>query len=206
LGGKRKGFTLVEVIVVLVILVILAAIAIPALTGYIDKADDKKYIAKAREILLAEKTTMDEAYAEKGLDFADFKEDSIISSSTVVYWTLSDLPIYYSIDLNPYVTTVYDLLGGIPIANYSKNYWELLVVGPANSTAFQCDGFVCLFYPEGSADTKTARNFCMVTYKTSCTYTGGKTENVRTAYDYFPYFAYDATQGYTVYKSPTFSG
>jgi prepilin-type N-terminal cleavage/methylation domain-containing protein len=35
---RRKGFTLVEVIVVLVILAILAAIAIPALTGYIDKA------------------------------------------------------------------------------------------------------------------------------------------------------------------------
>jgi prepilin-type N-terminal cleavage/methylation domain-containing protein len=37
-GRDRKGFTLVEVIVVLVILAILAAIAIPALTGYIDKA------------------------------------------------------------------------------------------------------------------------------------------------------------------------
>ena len=39
---KNKGFTLVEVIVVLVILAILAAIAIPALTGYIDKAKDKE--------------------------------------------------------------------------------------------------------------------------------------------------------------------
>ncbi|MDO4552010.1 MAG: prepilin-type N-terminal cleavage/methylation domain-containing protein [Bacillota bacterium] len=35
----RSGFTLVEVIVVLVILAVLAAIAIPALTGYIDKAN-----------------------------------------------------------------------------------------------------------------------------------------------------------------------
>jgi prepilin-type N-terminal cleavage/methylation domain-containing protein len=42
---RRAGFTLVEVIVVLVILALLAAIAIPALTGYIDKAQDKKYIA-----------------------------------------------------------------------------------------------------------------------------------------------------------------
>jgi prepilin-type N-terminal cleavage/methylation domain-containing protein len=44
----RAGFTLVEVIVVLVILAILAAIAIPALTGYIDKAQDKQYIAEHR--------------------------------------------------------------------------------------------------------------------------------------------------------------
>ncbi|MDR3052469.1 MAG: type II secretion system GspH family protein [Coriobacteriales bacterium] len=34
----KKGFTLVELIVVIVILAILAAIAVPALTGWIDKA------------------------------------------------------------------------------------------------------------------------------------------------------------------------
>lgn len=38
----RKGFTLVELIVVLVILAILAALLVPALTGYIDKAKEKK--------------------------------------------------------------------------------------------------------------------------------------------------------------------
>ena len=37
---EKKGFTLVELIVVLVILAILAALLIPALTGYIDKAND----------------------------------------------------------------------------------------------------------------------------------------------------------------------
>ena len=45
---KNKGFTLVELIVVLVILAILAALLVPALTGYIDKAKEKKVIAETR--------------------------------------------------------------------------------------------------------------------------------------------------------------
>ncbi|MDR2163705.1 MAG: prepilin-type N-terminal cleavage/methylation domain-containing protein [Clostridiales Family XIII bacterium] len=63
----RKGFTLVEVIVVLVILAILAAIAIPALTGYIDKAEDKKYIAQARDAATAMRAVINEAYADGSL-------------------------------------------------------------------------------------------------------------------------------------------
>ena len=39
---NKKGFTLVELIVVLVILAILAALLVPALTGYIDKANKQK--------------------------------------------------------------------------------------------------------------------------------------------------------------------
>lgn len=42
--NKKKGFTLVELIVVLVILAILAALLIPALTGYIDKAKERQVI------------------------------------------------------------------------------------------------------------------------------------------------------------------
>lgn len=39
---RKKGFTLVELIVVLVILAIVSAISIPALTGYIDKSKEKQ--------------------------------------------------------------------------------------------------------------------------------------------------------------------
>jgi type IV pilus assembly protein PilA len=61
---KRAGFTLVEVIVVLVILAILAAIAIPALTGYIDKANTSQIKAKARTAAIALQTILSEAYAD----------------------------------------------------------------------------------------------------------------------------------------------
>lgn len=61
--NKKKGFTLVELIVVLAILAILAAMLVPALTGYIDKANEKKVIATARQYYVAAQTIVSEAYA-----------------------------------------------------------------------------------------------------------------------------------------------
>ena len=60
----KKGFTLVELIVVLVILAILAALLIPALTGYIDKANYEKVIATTRTVVMAAQTAGTEYYAE----------------------------------------------------------------------------------------------------------------------------------------------
>ena len=60
----KKGFTLVEVIVVLVILAILAAIAIPALTGYISKAQEKTATAEARTAFVAVQTLASDQFAE----------------------------------------------------------------------------------------------------------------------------------------------
>lgn len=62
--SKKGGFTLVELIVVLVILAILAALLIPALTGYIDKAKDKKIVAECRQSVMAAQTLVDEAYGK----------------------------------------------------------------------------------------------------------------------------------------------
>ena len=61
--NKKKGFTLVELIVVLAILAILAAMLVPALTGYIDKANEKKILATARQYYVAAQTVVSEAYA-----------------------------------------------------------------------------------------------------------------------------------------------
>lgn len=63
---KKKGFTLVEVIIVLVILAILAAILIPSLIGYIDKANEKASIAECRNFVVAAQTIGSEAYGENG--------------------------------------------------------------------------------------------------------------------------------------------
>lgn len=59
---NKKGFTLVELIVVLVILAILMAILIPALTGYIRKAQERQVRAEGRMVLMAAQTTLDENF------------------------------------------------------------------------------------------------------------------------------------------------
>jgi len=47
---NKKGFTLIELIVVIAILAILAAILIPAVTGYITKANEARDTANCRAL------------------------------------------------------------------------------------------------------------------------------------------------------------
>ena len=61
---NKKGFTLVELIVVLVILAILAALLIPALTGYIDKANEEKVTAECRMVVMGAQTVGTTFYAD----------------------------------------------------------------------------------------------------------------------------------------------
>ena len=47
---KKKGFTLIEVIVVIVILAILMAVAVPSVMSYMNSANKAKYYAASRSV------------------------------------------------------------------------------------------------------------------------------------------------------------
>ena len=59
----KAGFTQVELIVVLVILAILAALLVPALTGYIKKANQQKSVAATRQVVMAAQTEISTLYS-----------------------------------------------------------------------------------------------------------------------------------------------
>ena len=82
---NQKGFTLVELIVVLVILAILAAMLVPALTGYIDKANNEKIKAATRQVVMAAQTEISEAYSKGGLTTGTIviKEDEPVPEGEV---------------------------------------------------------------------------------------------------------------------------
>ena len=63
--GKKKGFTLIEVIVVIVIIAILAAIAVPSLTRYISTAEQKSVQAMAHNIQVVLQAERADKFEEK---------------------------------------------------------------------------------------------------------------------------------------------
>ncbi len=96
--NKKKGFTLVELIVVLVILAILAALLIPALTGYIDKAKEKQIVAETRQAVMAAQTIADEEYAKGTDDTAivtklEESDSSAVIKLAEVPGTVSDIAV-----------------------------------------------------------------------------------------------------------------
>lgn len=63
---KKKGFTLIELIVVLVIMAILAAAAIPTMMGYVEKARSSQYLAEGRAVYVAAQAGATEGYGKGG--------------------------------------------------------------------------------------------------------------------------------------------
>lgn len=91
---KKKGFTLIELIVVITILGILVAIAVPSILNYITKANDAVAAANLRTVK-----------SEIGLDIAtDVEGDADDGSATIDHegkryaciWTNGNFPAGFS--------------------------------------------------------------------------------------------------------------
>ena len=58
--GRRKGFTLVELMIVIVIMTILAAAATPIFSGYVRKAKATEHLSECRAIYVAVQSYLEE--------------------------------------------------------------------------------------------------------------------------------------------------
>jgi prepilin-type N-terminal cleavage/methylation domain-containing protein len=207
--ANLAGFTLVEVIVVIVIIAILAAIGVPALTGYIDKAQDKQYRAQARNAMIAVRTVIDEAYADG--EFADYSSYYGIEYLTTGHPTYSENTKFWTCySLSEFLIEAADdreyefqkrssgLLGEAVLIDedyYEKNgYWIFYTVGSSDSTIFNADGFFWVLFPEGAG--KSNLPAIMVTYKLDRVDISDME-----SYDDFAFDGYNPNAGYEVYHT-----
>ena len=109
---NKKGFTLVELIVVLVILAILAALLVPALTGYIDKANKQKVTAECRMVVMAAQTEASEQYGKLDSTVAENQKASTIAGK------MSGDTIAKLAEVNGGFTAKVDAAGKIHVVEY----------------------------------------------------------------------------------------
>jgi type IV pilus assembly protein PilA len=78
--SRKKGFTLIEVIIAVSIVVILSSLSVPKITGYLDKAKGSKAVSIGRQIYTAAMWS----YSEKGSNFDGQSVLSAIQDTTSV--------------------------------------------------------------------------------------------------------------------------
>jgi type II secretory pathway pseudopilin PulG len=134
---------------------ILVAISLPALVGYIGKAQDKQYSMGARGAAQAVRSVLDEAYAKGELStdsiISDYIQDGAIGWETKVF-SVFELSFRATYNDYTYCCAASALMGKTYPTTYSDpGYWYYYLVGSNTSatTAINADGFYYCFYPNG---------------------------------------------------------
>jgi type II secretory pathway pseudopilin PulG len=158
---------------------ILLAIAIPALTGYISKAQNQHYITQARDAAVALRSALDEDYVQGFFDEGSaqqYFEDGFTSpwpspavNKIFRLYTLSN--IVYSGDFTAYYRKASILMGKTPFDDApsydtkTSAHWSFWFIGPKSTGATMVDatGFCYNFFPEGE-ETNSGKPFVSVTY------------------------------------------
>lgn len=147
---NKKGFTLVELIVVLVILAILAALLVPALTGYIDKANNEKIIATTRQIVMAAQTEVSEQYGKTVLADSTITIENNGTADTTTETNVTGANIVKLAEVGSYGSK-YTLNNAITkiVVTYTK-------AGHVTTVAVTQNGKTCTYYEtEAAATTAT---------------------------------------------------
>lgn len=149
---NKKGFTLVELIVVLVILAILAALLVPALTGYIDKANKQKVTAECRMVVMAAQTEASEQYGaldSTASDKAKTIAEKLTGDATKPCQAIADLS-----EVTGKFEIQVDDAGKVQVVKYTN------------------DGFTCTYTADGSSyDVKKADKDNTISANKAETYT-----------------------------------
>lgn len=140
---NKKGFTLVELIVVLVILAILVALLIPALTGYIDKANKQKIIATTRQVMMAAQTETSEAYAK--VDGGKFTTLTLSADTTPSLNKILELAEVATVSKDGKTVTYKNGISKVEVTITADGHVDIVTV--------EQSGFTCVYHETVAAGT-----------------------------------------------------
>lgn len=124
--SKKKGFTLIEVVVVLVVIAIIAAIAIPSLISWFDKAEKKSEIVDCQKVVTAAQGLLGENYLAADethtFDYSEAVKKAEVTGSILAAEVDSDATLQHLTYVDSKYTVYYCRKGGCDSCQKSEEF------------------------------------------------------------------------------------